>query len=50
MARADIKYKGGAEALKHVQKGLKLVKIINNALPESDVTTSIKSGNSMYRG
>jgi hypothetical protein len=49
VARADIKYKGGAEALKHVQKGLELVKIINNALPEYDVTTTVKSGNATYQ-
>ena len=49
VARADIKYKGGAGAIEHVQKGLELVKIINNALPEYDVTTTIKSGNATYK-
>ena len=49
VARADIKYQGGTGALKHVQKGLELVKIINNALPEYDVTTTIKSGNATYQ-
>jgi hypothetical protein len=49
VARADIKYKDGAEALKHVQKGLELVNIVNNALPEYDVTTTIKSGNGTYQ-
>jgi YfdX protein len=49
VARANIKYSSGAEALKHVQKGLELVKIINNALPEYDLTTTIKSGNATYQ-
>lgn len=48
-ARADIKYEGGARALEHVQKGLDLVKIIDNALPEYDVNTTIKSGEFNYR-
>ncbi|HMK34087.1 MAG TPA: hypothetical protein VK463_03395 [Desulfomonilaceae bacterium] len=48
-ARSDITYSGGAKALKHVQKGLELVNIINIALPEYDLTTTIKSGNATYR-
>ncbi len=49
MARANIKYEGGAEALEHVEKGLELVKIIDNALPEYRVNTTIKSGNATYQ-
>jgi len=48
-ARDDIKYQGGTHALQHVQKGLELVKIIDNALPEYDVHTTIKSGSSTYQ-
>jgi len=49
MARANIKYEGRAEALEHVQKGLELVKIIDNALPEYRVNTTIKSANATYQ-
>jgi hypothetical protein len=49
MARANIKYEGGAEALEHVEKGLELVKIIDNTLPEYRVNTTIKSGNATYQ-
>ena len=36
------RYEAGAEALEHVEKGLELVKIIDNALPEYRVNTTDK--------
>ncbi|MBI4966177.1 MAG: YfdX family protein [Desulfomonile tiedjei] len=48
-ARVDIKYAGGKTAAAHVAKALSLEKIIENALPEYQVSTVIKSGNLTYK-
>jgi hypothetical protein len=47
-ARADIKYEDGKKASQYVEKGLALVRIIENALPEYEVKSTIKSGRLVY--
>lgn len=48
-ARSDIQYNNGRNALKHLEKGLLLLKIIDGVLPEYSVSTQIKSGDITYR-
>lgn len=48
-ARVDIKYAGGKNAAAHVEKALSLAKIMDNALPEYQVSTVIRSGNLTYK-
>ncbi|MEW6111627.1 MAG: YfdX family protein, partial [Thermodesulfobacteriota bacterium] len=47
-ARVDIKYKDGKDSLRHTEKALKLATIIEKALPQYTVTTSVKSGDLTY--
>lgn len=48
-ARVDIRYKDDKDALRHSEKALKLVKIIQRALPSYKVATTIKSGDITYQ-
>ncbi len=48
-ARVDIKYAGGKNAAARVEKAISLVRIMENALPEYQVSTIIKSGNLTYK-
>jgi hypothetical protein len=48
-ARVDIRYKDDKDALRHTEKAMKLVKIIENALPRYNVSTTIKSGDMTYQ-
>lgn len=48
-ARVDIKYSGGKNAAAHVEKALSLIKIMENALPEYQVSAVIQSGNITYK-
>lgn len=48
-ARQAIKKKSNESALDNVTKGLTLVQIIENSLPEYTVKTMIKSGNMVYQ-
>ncbi|MBM4328275.1 MAG: YfdX family protein [Deltaproteobacteria bacterium] len=47
-ARVDIKHKDGKDSLRHTENALKLVSIIEKALPQYTVTSSIKSGDLTY--
>ncbi len=47
-ARVDIRYQDEKDALRHSEKALKLVKIVENALPTYNVNAKIKSGNISY--
>ena len=47
-ARQDIAVKKHEDALKHINQSLKLVKIIENVLPQYTVKTKIKSGDLVY--
>jgi len=48
-ARQAIANKDKALALKEINQGLTLVKVINNALPKYRVTTEIKAGDATYK-
>jgi hypothetical protein len=48
-ARTDIRHKRDKEALRHVEKALTLTKIIENAVPEYRIASTIKSGNLSYQ-
>lgn len=48
-ARVDVRYKDDKDALRHTEKALKLVKIIQRALPVYNVATTISSGDLTYQ-
>ncbi len=47
-ARVDIRYEDEKDALRHTEKALKLVNIVETALPSYKVATNIKSGDLTY--
>lgn len=48
-ARVDLRYSNASAAQKHVEKALTLVRIVENAVPSTQVTATIQSGDFTYR-